>query len=545
DYLFGVPPGPAEAAGWLAILPKLDSAQASDIIARLENRPGLPADTQARVAAARKQLAVPAMVSASLPLRPGLPQNLWSRETESGEKAWLLSDINDLPSAKANDQKSAILRTGSDGRVSIISRSDGSVIASLGDEMRKPLWAGLVKGRGLVFDGRTIVGFDPVTGRRAWRLDLAQLTPGSAFSSPFAKASGRAEEGQGESEARRSGELDWWMFQASGDRLIVQSVQGDCWRIDPVFGRLYWHRRTEPGDGATAILLGRHVLMRDGSSVLLLDADSGEMKRSIDGSIAGTQWIRRPMAWDEDRVLMTADRMQVIMLDLKTGQQVWRWQASEIQPTNGPPRYFRHGDGLVAVADGKTLVRLDPKNGNRLWTTPLGAFDYSLEFRNVSMDDRHVYLSESMETAAGGGVSVKAYSLADGSPLWSRRIIGSAISWALESVGSGEASRLWVYPDCETSRRLVSGQAMTAQPADLGENQGNASPGISSVVVELDPAEGRIHRRIVSRVSDSANWVMPDWSGGQLLWASRSGSRQNLIQIEPAQGQPAAHLTPR
>ena len=545
DYLLGVPTGPAEAAGWLAILPKLDSSQASDVIARLENRGGLPADLLASLAAAKKQLLLSASGNSSLTLRPGLPQNLWSRETESGEKAWLLSDINDLPSPTANYQKTALLRTGPDGRLSIISRGDGSVIASLGDEMRKPLWGGLVKGRGLVFDGQVIVGFDPLTGRRAWRLDLAQLTPGSAFSSPFVKPSGRPEERQGESESRRGGELDWWMFQASGDRLIVQSVQGDCWRIDPVFGRLYWHRRTEPGDGATAILLGRHVLMRDGSSVLLLDADSGEMKRSIDGSIAGTQWIRRPIAWDEDRVLMTADRMQVIMLDLKTGQQVWRWQASEIQPTNGPPRYFRHGDALVAVSDGKTLVRLDPKNGNRLWSTPLGSYDFSLEFRNVAMDDKHVYLSESMETAVGGGAGIKAYSLADGSPLWSRRIIGSAISWALECVGSGDKSRLWVYPDCETSRRLVSGQAMTAQPADLGENQGNSSSGISSVVVELDPGDGRINRRIVSRVSDSANWVMPDWTGGQLLWASRGGSRQNLIQIDPAAGQTSADLTPR
>ncbi len=545
DYLRGVPPGPAEAAGWLAIWPKLDSAQVADLVSRLEKQPGLSAGVTARIAASKRQLQAESAGMAGESAQPGLPRRIWASESDASEQVWLLSDINDQPASPTLYQKTALLRTTTDGRASVVSRRDESALASLGDDFRKPLWGGLVKGRGLVFDGQAIVGFDPVTGRRAWRLDLSEVSPGTSLNSPFAKPSDKQDEGSGSAGARRGTEFDWWMFQASGDRLIVQSIHGDCWRIDPVFGRLLWHRRTEPGDGATAILLGRHVLMRDGSSVLLLDADSGEMKRSIDGSIAGTQWIRRPIAWDEDRVLMTADRMQVIMLDLKKGQQAWRWQASEIQPTNGPPRYFRHGETLVGIADGKTLVRIDPTNGNRLWSTTLGSFDYSLEQRNVAVDDRHVYLIEPLEYSAGAGVKITAHTLTDGSPVWTRRVIGSAISWAVESVPSGSSRHLWVYPDCETSRRLATGQAMTAMPADLGENQGNSSSGISSVVAELDPADGQILRRLVSRVSDSANWVMPDWSGGQLLWASRSRSRHNLIQVEPVPGQSGSDLTPR
>jgi len=537
NFLRGVPPGVAEASGWLSILPKLDSAQAVEVVRRLEQTGGLPTALTSAIASARKSLEGQLTEAIPESLTGGLPRTLWASESESPAMAWLISDINEKPLNESLYSRTSLLRTIADGTVEVINRRDNTVLANLGPDLRKPLWGGLVNGRGLVFDGQKLVGFDPVSGKAAWRLNLADQVPSAAFATPFAKSENQQAKESAADKTRRVTEDDWWMFQASGDRLLVQSVEGDCWRIDPIFGRLLWHRRTEPGDGATAILLGRHVLMRDGSAVILLDADTGAMERSIDGTVAGTQWIRRPIAWDDDRVLMTADRMQVIMLDLKTGQKVWKWLATEIQPTNGPPRYFRQGDTLVGISDGKLLVRIDPKNGQILWQKTLGSSDHSLEYRDVAMDEKHVYLVQQLDPKSLPGAIVSAYHLTDGSPAWSRRVIGSAISWGIETVKKNGGTGLWIFPDCEASRRLASGQAMTALPGDLGENQGNATSDIASSVVELDPASGGILRRVVSRVSDSANWVMPDWSGGQLFWVSGKGSRQILFDLSSDKGQ--------
>jgi outer membrane protein assembly factor BamB/tetratricopeptide (TPR) repeat protein len=545
DFLRGVPPGPAEATGWLSILSQLDSAQSADVIRRLEKLPGLSDDLSKAIASARAEHErVNQEKSADQPIS-ALPKTLWLNESGSPGQAWLIAEINEQPIADRLFRKTALLRTVADGTVDVIRMDDNATLANLGAEIHKPLWAGMVNGRGLVFDGLKLAGFDPITGKLAWTLSLSEQSPDSSFQSPFAKPGNRQAQESEPPARRHAPEDDWWMIQASGDRLILQSVQGDCWRIDPVFGRLLWHRRTEPGDGATAILLGRHVLMRDGSAVILLNADSGVMERSIDGSIAGTQWIRRPIAWDDDRVLMTADRMQVIMLDLKTGKKLWQWQATEIQPTNGPPRYFRRGDSLVGISDGKLVVRIDPKTGQILWQKMLGSADHSLEFRDVAIDDQFVYFVQQLDPKSVPGAFISAYHLTDGSPAWSRRLVGSSISWAIESVKTSGQNRLWLFPDCEASRRLVSGQAMSVLPADLGENQGNATSDIPASVVELDPATGRMIRRIVSRVSDSANWVMPDWASGRLLWVSAKGTRQMLMDLSDDDGQKPAPLSPR
>jgi hypothetical protein len=165
----------------------------------------------------------------------------------------------------------------------------------------------------------------------------------------------------------------------------------------------------------------------------------------------------------------------------------------------------------------------------------LGDTNHSLERRDVCLDSTHVYLIDPLEGSQVSGTKVRAFSLTDGSLAWQSNVIGSAVSWAILKLESSGQSGLWLLPDSEFNRRLVSGQILSAKPSDLGESQGNVSSGILPSVVELSPQTGRIRRRIVNRNHDSGTWAIADWSSGEIFWGTNRNGDLSLVEILPGE----------
>lgn len=532
-FLAGITPGIAAAEAWAAYASDLDPSGRLKVLNTLKNTRGVNSDLVQKLEIQLAEQLGPNNGGATTEKKPVRPLTLWQR---TPEKADGFSFVVTDPGLSAENRRfvpgTLALSMTESGTVQLVSRQNGSPGSEILKKAQIPIWAGLVQGRGLIFEGSKLTGFDPLTGRQAWQVELRENAGESPDTSPFVKQisdSPGTERNESPVAQTRS---EWWMIQSSDNKMLIQNLNGHIWRIDLVDGQILWHRESDSKGVACAFLLGEHVIMRDGSTSLVLNSDSGAMERSMDRTIAGSEWCREPIQWDQNRVILATDRLHVSMIDLSEGLQVWTWAATEIQPHNGPPRFFRHGDALIAIADGETAVRLDPESGKVLWRIGLGQNDHSLERRDIAIDQSRLYILDPLEGNQVTGTLVRAFNLTDGSPAWQSSVIGSAVSWAISNQDQPANSGLWVYPDSEFNRRLVSGQVLAAEPSDLGENQGNISEGITPTVVQLDPKTGQIRQKLVNSSNDSGTWAVPDWSDGAIYWGNNRNSQLGKVQFQ-------------
>lgn len=536
-FLNGLPPGKIASKGWLNLASNhLDLAGRLRALERIRESPAVDPNLVKEA-----QLLVKSQVAGDEQLAPPsdsntLPTTRWTRKSEDSDLSFVVTRFYQtmLDSDTASPGSLAFCMS-SKGTVSIFHKKSGEMGPELIRNAQLPIWAGLVQGRGLIFQNSQLTGFNPIDGKILWQVTLNENLTETPDNSPFVKSLTDSEQSEKSDESSRSWSAEWWMIQSRPGRLLIQNLDGHVWKIDLVTGEQLWHRISDSTGVASAFELGKYVLMRDGSAVLILDSESGEMLRSMDRSLGGSDWCREPLVWDNEHVVLALDRMHVAMLNLKTGTQDWTWKATEIQPHNGPPRFFRSGNHLVAIADGEILVRLDPESGKVLWKHGLGDTNHSLERRDVCLDSTHVYLIDPLEGSQVSGTKVRAFSLTDGSLAWQTNVIGSAVSWAILKPESSGQSGLWLLPDSEFNRRLVSGQILSAKPSDLGESQGNVSSGILPSVVELSPQTGRIRRRIVNRNHDSGIWAIADWSSGEIFWGTNRNGDLSLVEILPGE----------
>lgn len=537
QFMAGLTPGVAASQAWSAFAPRLDLAGSLKVLDTIKNTQGL--DTSLQDSVKRhidSQLSQVARAGKKIRVNPIHPTSLWQRDSKTEGLSLVVTDPAQNPGTAGMTPSSFALSMTESGSVHLIHSHDGSLGPELLKNAQQPIWSGLTQGRGLLFEGSTLTGFDPLSGRTAWRVSLQENLNETSENSPFVKSMTESANPDGNTADARSSNPEWWMIQSSPGKLLVQNLNGHIWRVDPVDGQVLWHRQSDLTGVASAFLVGNHVLMRDGSSSLVLDSESGAATHSMDRSIAGSDWCREPIIWDQNRVILATDRLHVTMLDLTKGEQIWSWNATEIQPHNGPPRFFRNDQVLMAIADGETAVRLDPNTGKVLWRVGLGVTDHSLERHDIALDSSRFYVIDPLEGNQVAGTMVRAFNLTDGSLAWQSNVIGSAVSWAITRQTDEALSGIWLYPDCELNRRLVTGQVLATEPADMGENQGNLSEGITPAVVQLDPDSGKIRRRIVNQSYDSGTWAVPDWESGLIYWGTNRNANLDQVQFQKVQG---------
>ena len=540
EFLAGLSAGPAAAKGWLEWSERLIKANDPAWFAALSKAQEMPLaapEVQARI---RSLLDL----SATEPRKkPVWPVTRWSSSNQDFQRVLVVTDQSGS-ARRAGDpgSHSLLLGISKNGSSRVMDPMSGSAAPDPLPGIGTPQWAGVVSGRGLIFDGSVLTGLNLAGGGVHWRVALNRGDIEDSQNSPFAKPKAidpnetvQAEKVQPETSNPDSKPVGWWTIHARDGRLMVHNQLGDSWRINPFDGRVLWHRLAESPGVPSAFMVGRHVIMRDGSTVLILDSESGAMTRSMDTGIAGTDWSREPMQWDADRVILTPDRLNVAMIDLAKGQRVWTWQATPVQPHNGTPRYFRSGQTLVVIADGETAARLDPNTGQVSWQMPLGSADHSREDRDIAIDEKRLYINESMESTSVPGVSVRALSLTDGSLAWKATVIGPGTSWAV-AVGmegaqvDGEGS-VWVYPDESRNRRIASGLVQDDDFSDTTGILSQANSG-SPAVALLDPSTGRIKQRFVSQMAENqAVWAVPDQFSGRIFWGQARSSRVAMVEI--------------
>lgn len=541
-FLAGAVPGESRARALMSLAQSPEEATnlplARRRLAEAASQPALAEPLRREIEALALRLTSPPV--AETPTRSAWPTTAWNTVFKGFRQ---IVPVTDAASVSApSDPDMMILGLSKDGATHLIDLRSGKPGPLLEEFAVSPIWAGLSAGRGLIFDGTRLYGIDPRTGQTAWRIALREADPDDPRFSPFASARIAEAAQAGRADTRRSadsegGERLWWVIQTRGDAVVIYNFSGQYWRVDAAEGRLLWRRTAdnavtpESAEAPVAHFVGPHVIVREGTTVLVLDERTGETIRSLDGGVAGTDWSRPPMAWDDGRVVVCPDRLSVAMIDLTSGERLWTYKVTSTSPRNGPPRLFRRGDKLIVIKDGEVAVRLDPANGKPVWDVVLGDTDHSRDIPDIAVDDSRLYVIEPLDSSTIPGVAARGFDLTDGSAAWKSVHLSAGQTWAV-ATSFGPSGGVLIRPDNPTAQHFAAGMVQEGETFSAIPS-GTIGERIRATAVILDGKTGRAERRYLAPAGGTSTpWVVTNGSGTRLLWGALGEPIGSMIERE-------------
>jgi outer membrane protein assembly factor BamB/tetratricopeptide (TPR) repeat protein len=272
-------------------------------------------------------------------------------------------------------------------------------------------WIGYLSDNVLAATASRVVAFDPTTGGEQWRLSQDAPSRSRRAPDPFA----HGEPVPSGTEVAKGALHD---FHLVGGRLFCLRGEKELVAIDGDSGAVDWSFSSPGGLINPKLWIGaeRILLQVQGpNQLLVLDTDDG--RRLARADLAdGESLERAPVPMDDDHVLLVPDRRTVKKFDLNRGQFAWDYRESAEMPVNGPPRVLVEAERILVLHDGRVLIRLDPVNGSKRWSTVLGIEDLSERANAIACDDHRVYCVSQQ--------TLRALSVEDGSTVWSGHLSG-------------------------------------------------------------------------------------------------------------------------
>lgn len=284
------------------------------------------------------------------------------------------------------------------------------------------IWACYLSDRVVAATDHRLVALDARTGVVRWSLDAGESPTNRKPTDPFAQV--------GSPAAAPTGASDFTGFRLAGGRIFclrgtreLVAVDGDSglidWSFSPAKGELnpHYHLGTE-----------RVVLqVREPNALVVLESETGLRLSEFPQAESRQPWPHVPLSTDDEHLAVVTDSRTVELLDLSTGGSTWIYREPSSLPRNGSPRLLGDASCLLVLRDGSEVVRLNPGNGNKLWSRVIGVEDLSDAPDSLALDGEALYCAS--------GQSLTAYRLSDGSPLWRRHLTGTASAWNLSLVG--------------------------------------------------------------------------------------------------------------
>jgi alcohol dehydrogenase (cytochrome c) len=203
---------------------------------------------------------------------------------------------------------------------------------------------------------------------------------------------------------------------------------------------------------------------------------------------------------------------QVIALDAKTGDYIWRYKKKtpedlfQLHPTSRGVGMWQ--DKLFFASTDDYLVALDAKTGKELWTTKVGDYKagYYMTLAPLVVDGKVMVGQSGGEFGIRGYVS--AYSADDGKELWKTFTIPAPgepghDTWSGDDWKTGGGSA-WQSGNYDPKRKMVLWGVGNAAPWP-----GDAHPGdnlYTSSVIALNPDNGKLTGYYQFHRNDSWDW---------------------------------------
>lgn len=278
------------------------------------------------------------------------------------------------------------------------------------------VWAGYLSDRVVVATERRMMALDARTGVSRWALEAGDTQAGRRPADPFTPPPPALEAAGGALADFRI--VGGRVFCRRGSRELI-AVDGDTglidWSFAPAQGTLNPHYTVNP----------QRVLVQvvDPKAVVVLEAATGLRRHEFPVPETDQPWSRDPLPTDDEHVAVVTDPRTVALLDLTTGGYNWIYREPSALPRSGPPRLLGDAGCLLVLRDGSEVVRLDPANGNKLWSRVIGVEDLSERPAALALDGNRLYCAT--------GRNLTAYALADGAPVWRRHLTGPPGGWSL------------------------------------------------------------------------------------------------------------------
>ncbi|HWE36355.1 MAG TPA: PQQ-binding-like beta-propeller repeat protein [Isosphaeraceae bacterium] len=290
--------------------------------------------------------------------------------------------------------------------------------ADLGGE---PAWVGYLADRVLAATSTKVVALGLEKGDVLWSFE-PKAAAGAA--NPFAKV--------GEPRlSRRDAQADGLRgFKVVGNRVFFRRGDRELIALDGDTGQVDWSFAPASGRlGPQAWIGPRWIALqvRGPNETVVLDTATGR-PQARERQADDEEWAREPVAVGDDQVAIVPDSWTVALLDLERCRVVWRFREAAPQPgapkpANGPPLAFGDGERLLVLHNGTTLIRLDPKSGDRLWSRPLGLESLADRPSALAIDPGRCF--------AVNGRNLTSIRLDDGKVAWTRPLSGPSSGWEL------------------------------------------------------------------------------------------------------------------
>ncbi|MGC8642125.1 MAG: PQQ-binding-like beta-propeller repeat protein [Isosphaeraceae bacterium] len=281
-----------------------------------------------------------------------------------------------------------------------------------------PSWVGYLSDKLLAATADRVLALDPTTGAEQWRYAQGAAKP-RRTPDPFARAAAAPAGANGPPAALHD-------FHLVGGRLFCLRGEHDLLALDGESGVVDWSFSSPGGAINPQVWIGPDRVLaqvRNPNQLVVLETENGRLV-AREALADGESLERAPVPIDEDHVLLVPDRRTVKKFDLSHGQFTWEYRESPEMPVNGPPRVLVSAERLLVLHDGRLLIRLDPVNGSKRWSTVLGIEDLSERPDSIACDDRRVYCASQQ--------TLRALSIDDGRMLWSCPLTGPENSvWSL------------------------------------------------------------------------------------------------------------------
>jgi cellulose synthase operon protein C len=302
------------------------------------------------------------------------------------------------------------------------------------DLKSEPIWVAYLADRVLVASTSRLVSLGVAKGDVGWEFDGNGARATQTRLNPFAPREPIAQ-----AVETPRGPLHGYRVQ--GARVFCFRGDKEFFAVDGDTGQVDWSYSPSAGTlGPHGVLTARRIVLQvrrpNSSSVLVFDTDTGrsrEFRRPDDEQ----DWARAPLPVDEDHFLLAPDNSTIVLLDATSGKSDWVYHHRPLLrlAPNAAPRLWGDSGRLMVLFDGNEVVRLNPINGESLWTTALGGEDLSDSPDSCAIDADRFY-------CASGSI-LTAYDVADGKPVWRRYLIGAESGWSLALTERGLAA----YPN--------------------------------------------------------------------------------------------------
>jgi outer membrane protein assembly factor BamB/tetratricopeptide (TPR) repeat protein len=228
--------------------------------------------------------------------------------------------------------------------------------------------------------------------------------------------------------AQSKDEGDLQQFQLIGSHLIFFQGRHHVFGVDIQTGRVIWQHQAPGAWLGLPPPSGRFgPFFAAGEKGIIIQASAGRLwiidpqtgKPIFEGQSGSSAWPRPPLQVDKDRAAIILDSQHVILLNLPSGEILWKKTLPQPSMTALAPQLVWNGQSLCQIIDGWRFALMDLANGNDVFEKGISTEPINSDL--CAWDSDYLYY-------VSRGV-LQARSLTSAERIWERPLPRLSVPW--------------------------------------------------------------------------------------------------------------------